>query len=57
MQILFRLPKAHLFEESCERWLSSARSDPGIESKNSVTLPILNCESSYAWFGEVDGKL
>src|SRR5689334_5466671 len=57
MQKVFQFEKRSYSEESCERRSLSARSDPSNESKNSVTLLILNCESSYACCGAVDGKL
>ena len=57
MQLVFQFGKSIYSEETCERGLVSVRSDPSNESKNSVTLLILNCESSYAWFTSVDCRL
>ena len=57
MQIVFHLEKRIDSEESCERRSARVRSDPSNESKNSVTLLILNCEKSDEWFGAADGKL
>ena len=54
MQIVFHCEKCIDVEEICERRSVRLRSDPSIESKNSVTLLILNCESSYEWFSELD---
>jgi hypothetical protein len=57
MQIVFHFEKRIDSEESCERRSASVRSDPSNESKNSVTLQILNCESSEPWFTSVDLRL
>jgi hypothetical protein len=57
MQKVFQCEKRNDVELICERGSMRVRSDPSIESKNSVTLLILNCESLDERFSAVDDRV
>src|ERR1044072_6751070 len=57
MQEVFQFEKRSDSAETCEREEIDGRSNPSNESKNSKRLLILNCESSYAWFTQVETTL